>query len=288
MLGRNMNVCATNRTLKLGPVALDAVGMRVAVRPHILRMIDRAMVKAATAKRLIGAVFVGTNSRALLDVANDRALQNFDAPVLDNASDDVAATLKHSEHDGLVIVFRRVTVASVATADQRFVNLDMAAKLLAPIPVRVRRRHQLAKFVRHAPRRFVGAADLALQFLRRNPVARAGHQVHGKKPVRQLRAGLVKDRPRARVDVMAALLAGKAPAGCHGVKLSLGHPTGRAGDLGPAVLDVHHGHQAGRVVRDLGLELLESIFHGRLPYLLRGPYPHAYLLSRDKCAWLTI
>jgi hypothetical protein len=30
---------------------------------------------------------------------------------------------------------------------------------------------------------------------------------------------------------------------------------------------VHHGKQAGRVIRELGLELFESIFHGGHPLL---------------------
>jgi len=72
--------------------------------------------------------------------------------------------------------------------------------------------------VRHPPCRLVGAANLPLQFLRRDAMASAGHEVHREEPVRELRPALMEDGPRARVDVEAAMLAGIGPALRHGVK----------------------------------------------------------------------
>ena len=51
-----------------------------------------------------------------------------------------------------------LALAGVATADKGFVNLDMPDRALCAIGGR----HEFAEFMGHAPRGFVGAADLAL------------------------------------------------------------------------------------------------------------------------------
>ena len=71
----------------------------------------------------------------------------------------------------------------------------------------------------HAPSGFIGAANLALQFLGRHPVARAGHEVHGEEPVGERCARFFKYGPDARVDVMATMLAGISAALAHPVEL---------------------------------------------------------------------
>ncbi len=59
----------------------------------------------------------------------------------------------------------------------------------------------------HAPCRFVGDADLALDFLGRDAVPRSGEQEHHEKPVSERRARLLKGRSGGRIDLMAAMLA---------------------------------------------------------------------------------
>ena len=164
------------------------------------------------------------------------------------------------------LVLERVLVAAsaIATADERLVNFDMPRKR----PLTIRARHQLAEFVRHTPRRLVCATDLPLQFLCRNAMTGRSHEVHREKPVRQFGAGLVENRPRTRVDVVATVLAGEGLSGRHGVKLGLCNATAWAGNPRAAELDVHDCQQAGCIVRELFLELFESIFHGRNPHLL--------------------
>src|SRR6516165_7570673 len=110
-----------------------------------------------------------------------------------------------------------------------------------------------------APCAFVGHSALALDFLGRNPMPSAGHEIHRKEPDRQFGAGVVKDGSGAWIDVMAAFLARiGAPFGHLVVKGAA--ITDGAMVSPPAVLDLHYFGQAGRVIRVYGLKLLEGVF----------------------------
>ena len=126
----------------------------------------------------------------------------------------------------------------------------------------------------HAPRGFVGAADLALQFLCGDPMARTCHEVHGEEPVGQGRPALVEDGPSTWVDVVAALLAGKSPALGHGVKLGI-DPASRAIQPCSAPLGLHDRRQTSRIIGEVSLELFESVFgHGSTLTCDKGvPFP---------------
>lgn len=110
-----------------------------------------------------------------------------------------------------------------------------------------------------APGSLVCDASLALNFLRRYAVTSAGHQIHGEKPDRELRARLMKDRVGAWVNVVSAFLAGEGAALAHHVELRA-NATGRAENLSPTEVDLHEFGQASRVVGISGLERLEGIF----------------------------
>ncbi len=70
--------------------------------------------------------------------------------------------------------------------------------------------------VRHAPRRFVSDAQLALELLGGDSAAGASHEVHGIEPHVQGRGGLVEDGPRRRVQVVPTSYAGPTPAALRG------------------------------------------------------------------------
>lgn len=65
----------------------------------------------------------------------------------------------------------------------------------------------LADLVADAPRRLIGHAELALQFLRRDAVPRHREQVHGIEPELQRRPGLLERRSNRRVQVVPATAA---------------------------------------------------------------------------------
>lgn len=121
----------------------------------------------------------------------------------------------------------------------------------------------------NAPSTLVGHAGLPLDFLGRYPVPSAGHEVHRKEPDRELGARFVENGPGARVDVMAAFLTGVGPALAHRVEHGPLVADRAVGFLA-AVLDFHDPLEASCVVRELSLELLESILgHGAIPCYLR-------------------
>jgi len=143
-------------------------------------------------------------------------------------------------------------------ANESFVHFDVLP-CPADWPASVGRRHELPQFMANPPSALVGDASLPLDFLGRDAMSSAGHEVHRKEPDRELGAALVKDGPGCGIDVMAAPLAGVSPPRGHRMKL---HPL--VADLTmrlvPAVLDFHDPCETGRVIGIFGLELLESVF----------------------------
>jgi hypothetical protein len=69
-------------------------------------------------------------------------------------------------------------------------------------------------------------------------MASAGHQIHREKPLGQIRPRLLKHRADARVNVMAAVLAGIGPALCDPMELAVGTACW-ASELSAAVLLFH-------------------------------------------------
>jgi hypothetical protein len=93
----------------------------------------------------------------------------------------------------------------------------------------------------------------------------AGHEIKGKKPVRQFGSGFLKGRSDTRINMGPATVTGVSAPFVESMKF--GHSlTIGTGELGSAILNMHDLFQAGAVVWKFGLELLKGIFHGR--YLL--------------------
>jgi hypothetical protein len=79
----------------------------------------------------------------------------------------------------------------------------------------------------------------------------------------------VKDGAGARVDVMAALLTRVSPPLAHRMKLGPLVASWAIRLVAP-VLDFHDASETGRVIRKIGLKLLESILGHDCPLWLRG------------------
>ena len=85
----------------------------------------------------------------------------------------------------------------------------------------------------------------------------AGHEIHGKEPLSEVRSRLVEYSPGARVNVMAADLAGICPLLGHRVKLAALLADGAICGRAP-ILDFHELGQTRCIVWVLSLELLEG------------------------------
>ena len=66
--------------------------------------------------------------------------------------------------------------------------------------------------VAHAPCRFVGDAELPLDFFGRDAIPRNGKEKHHIKPARKGRAGLLERGASGWIDLIAAMLAGVGAA----------------------------------------------------------------------------
>lgn len=108
----------------------------------------------------------------------------------------------------------------------------------------------------------------------------AGHEIHGKELLGEVRSRLVEYSPVARVNVMAADLAGICPPLGHRVKLAALLADGAICGRAP-ILDFHELGQTRCIVWVLSLELLEGVFGHRsypLPWRVGIPQPRADLL----------
>lgn len=243
----------------MAPEAFNAVYMKIVSDIFTSVMIyDAVPVGAIFGKRVIGGALVCADRAAALNIGKDQGRQRCPVGVWHWPRPQRALALQHSEHDRLAA--RGVTAANAIplTADIGLVDFDVAGEWSVLVGIC----HVLAYLVRHAPRSFVSAADLTLQFLGCHPVPSCRHKIHRKEPVGERCARLLKWRADTRVDVMAAILAGIRAALRDTMIGGLDAARG-AGDTGAAVLNLHDLVQARRIGRVLGLKLFEGVLAHR-------------------------
>lgn len=262
MLTANMDMRSANRALHQGPEAFDALGMVFAVRPLLCAMVYGS-VKVAEARELcIRQQFVSRNRRPLFNVFDDVRLKRVTADIWNNTRDHGSVALNHAENDCLARSAATTFSAASLPTDHRFVGLHMAAQLV----VAVDPREIFADFMAHAPRCLIGDAQLALQFLRRNAVARRGEQIHREKPLLERDTRSAERRSNHRMNMMAAV----ARIGGHFGELAK-FPN-LATTLALQVLAIplfEKMRQTGVIILELGEELLNRDRHA---YLHCGDY----------------
>ena len=198
MLHADMDMRSVNPALHLRPEAFDGV-RRSALEADIFvgRVIDRHVTMPARVKAKVGAQFVGMDSAAGNDIrVNDRNQCRLPL-VRHNLRHYVPAAFNHAQHNRL---------GGAEAADESFVDLDVLAGT-ANGSVAVHTAHVFADFMAHAPRRLVGHAELALDFLCGNPVPRGAKQKHDVEPVAQWSAGALKRSVGHRGNLISAILA---------------------------------------------------------------------------------
>src|SRR3954466_15259125 len=134
-------------------------------------MVDRLMV-VNHAKEAILSGFIAHDERAGLEPALQVRPEGKGCAVVDDPQKNIAPALDDPKDDGFV----RGEATPAFAAQERVVNLDDLARLLwraANLTVTVHIAHVAAHFAAHAPRGFVGHADLALDFLGRHAIPRS-------------------------------------------------------------------------------------------------------------------
>lgn len=201
MVTADVHVRATDRALHDRPETFDALNMMNAVDPFVGRMVDRAMRVAVPRQLGVGLQFIRADGRAFLDVGKDVRLQRRAANILDNVRHHIAIAFQHAEHGRLAGSAAPALSTAALAADHRFIGFHVAGQRR----VAVDKTEILSNFVTHAPSCFVIHAQLTLQFLCRNSVARCREQIERIKPLLQRRVRAMKWRADHRVNVLAAL-----------------------------------------------------------------------------------
>jgi len=200
MLLRHPDMRTFDGALHASPEAFDAVGVCGAAHIFFLAVIDGPVVVAVAIQGHEATALVCSDARAFGYPGAQMGQNGSAAAVGQHAGNDLAATLHHAQHDGLVIL-----ALLVLAADESLVRFDNRLAGTAQRRVTIGIGHVLADFVAYAPSGLVGHAQLALQFLRRNAVPRRGEDEHCVEPLLQRRAGFLEGRPHHRVNVVAAI-----------------------------------------------------------------------------------
>lgn len=201
MFVTDMHMSSADGALHQGPETFDALGMVLTVRPLLCAMIDGAVKITKPSQLRIGQQFIRRDLRAIFDVFDDMWLKRLTTDVRHNARNHIAIALDHSEHDRLAGSAAAALTAAPLAANHHFIRFDVAAQLV----VAVNLREILADFMAHTPSRLIGDAQLALQFLRRNAMARGREQIHRVKPFLERNARATEWRADHRMNVIAAV-----------------------------------------------------------------------------------
>jgi hypothetical protein len=208
MTPADMDMRSIDPALHLRPEPFNGV-CRSTLKADIFMggMIDRYVTMPACVKPHIGAQFVSVDSAAGDDIGVNHRLQGGPLLVRHNRRSHVA-TAFHNAHNN--------RFGSAETATHGFVNLDMITGATQR-EIIVNLRHIFADLMTHAPRRFVGHAKLALDFLGSHTVPRCAEQKHDTEPIAKGCARPVEGSASSRVNLMPAILAHIGAAGGHAV-----------------------------------------------------------------------
>lgn len=250
-----MNMRSVNPALQLRPEAFNGIDpgpARLGIFTGLVVHFDVAIARAVNI--LVAAKFIGVyrGSRQYL-VKNERLHIGFTAAG-DDPRNQFAAPLNHTDHSGLVALVT-AALAGNRAADVGFINFNSLAKAAKRI-VAIQRSHILADFVAHAPCRLVGHADLALDFLGSNPVARGAEQKDYIEPIAQRRPRPVHRSVSRWKDLMAAKVASVgAPIG---YRVELRFASAFFAFMRQSVARFHKMFETGFLGRKTVLKLAES------------------------------
>jgi len=262
-----MNMCAVNRPLQLRPEAFDAVHARTFGRDIFAKaVIGHLMEVTLAAKCQIGRMLVSVYNRVRLHILLDERKQGVATAIGHNAGNDIPVALHHAENDRLR--HHLADMAVLNTANEGFVHFNLLGET-ANRRITIDLRHVFANLMTHAPRRFVGHAKLALDFLCRNAITRSTKKEHNIEPVAQACAGPVEGCSSGRIDLRAAILTGIAATGLHAVKM--GVSAAFLAIVTVAIANAHKVIEAAFLSGEAVLKLTKGRGFAHAHYVARSP-----------------
>jgi hypothetical protein len=205
VLGRDIVIDARNTAFNQRPEAFNRVRMHISAHVNFRRVMDAPVAESHVSQRIVEPRFIRKDCGRRYDTPhnmrqNVRRLRGRRNDLRDN----LAATFDHPENRSLALESRltpyplREMFVSVFAAEIRFIKFDFARQFPAIIAQRI------AKSIEHAPRGFIGNAQFTSKLFSGDAASGACDQVHRIEPKMQGRGRLVEDRPRSRMQMMAA------------------------------------------------------------------------------------
>src|SRR5215203_4792560 len=192
-------VATNDGPLQQAPDVLKRVRVNVAPNVFPLAVLDRFVLGVLIRDARVGFPFVGVDSLDIpRDVLTYEAVQGFPISSPDHLKAYVPATLKSTNHYGLVALVT-ASLAFDLAADEGLIGLNDA---LQELGVNFIKRN--ADSVTQIPRGLVGHVKSALELVRANTLLGLYNKVDGQKPLPKRKVGIVEDSASGNGKLIAA------------------------------------------------------------------------------------
>jgi hypothetical protein len=245
----NVDMRRGNRLFEQAPKALDAIGIvhrivaKVVIAPFLRAMLDHAV--PCNHRRLVNHSSSVHPSRRLNHARRyqDHAAKRLLFDVRDHLGRNLSATFCHS-HNNRLAFGAAPAFSWVMAADIGLIKFDMSLENFEL----TRRAHKFADLLAYAPRRLIGHAKRALQFLARYAVASDDEKIDRIEPRLQRRMTILKDRASAWVNVIATKGASERMAPRDLMESCF--IAARAANVTQAIPNFHNAFQASIVISE--------------------------------------
>ena len=122
-------------------------------------------------KIIVSGPFIGADSASRHYIMAHMGVKGASLNIFDRAGAQNTVSFLQAQDNAFVATLPAGIIAALITANNRLINFYMTFKRVVVIGLS----HKLSEFVSHAPRGFISASDLPLQFLGGYAVAGAGH-----------------------------------------------------------------------------------------------------------------
>lgn len=204
-------VHALNTVLHKRPESFDGLRMNVTSDIDFFAVANPPMIVVfpVLVQAVIGTVVIGENEIRWQNVLPNQAVQGFLLHIGSHECADAASPLNESDNGSFRFLIQSGCASLMAALTATEIRLIDFYGLLAPAQLRrvLRFIQHGANLLKHAPRRLVRHARLALNLLRGDAATSRSHQVDGIEPSAERSGRFVEDRASGGVNVVAATVA---------------------------------------------------------------------------------
>ena len=197
MLDRDLVIGTDDGSLQKAPDALLRVGVNIAANPFLKAVVDGLMARVRVGDALAGCPLVNVVGFGIIcRVCLNEAVERLTISRVDDAEDDLLASLCRAYHDGLVPLVATPLTPGLA-ANIGLVDFNNPAQVH-----RVCALHCCSDAMAEIPRSLVGDIKRSFELEGRNTFARLHHEVDSHQPLLQWKVAVVKHGARREGELV--------------------------------------------------------------------------------------